>query len=107
GAAFPPDAPYRHDALHLRSELTEEQRAVEPRNGDSHLTFIGAGLRNCATYRNPASLPVYFIDLDGVNRGIGRRRTTTVIGYDDETLVRRSRISVPTSRHPIDAVNLA
>jgi hypothetical protein len=107
GAVFPPDAPYRHDALHLRSELSEEQRAVEPRNGDSHLTFIGAGLRNCATYRNHADLPVYFIDLDGVNQGRGRLRSTTVIGYDHETLACRRRVAVPTSRHPIDAINLA
>ena len=107
GAVFPPDAAYRHDALHLRAELTDEQRAVEPRNGDSHLTFIGAGLRNCATYRNEADQPVYFIDLDGVNQGIGRRRITTVIGYDEETLVGRRRVAVPTSGHPIDAINLA
>ena len=107
GAVFPPDAPYRHDALHLRSELSEEQRAVEPRNGDSHLTFIGAGLRNCATYRNHADLPVYFIDLDGVNQGRGRLRSTTVVGYDHETLACRRRVAVPTSRHPIDAINLA
>lgn len=107
GAVFPPDAAYRHDALHLREELSEEQRAVEPRNGDAHLTFIGAGLRNCATYREHADRPVYFIELDGVNRGASRRRTTTVVGYDRETLVSTTRVCVPTSRHPIDAINLA
>jgi hypothetical protein len=107
GAVFPPDAAYRHDALHLRAELSEAERAVEPRNGDSHLTFIGAGLRNCATYREHAGRPVYFIELDGVNRGAGRRRTTTVVGYDHETLVGSVQVGVPTSRHPIDAINLA
>lgn len=106
GAVFPPDAAYRHDQMHLRAELTEEQRAHEPRNGDSHLTFISAGMRNCATYRNRAEGPVYFIDLDGVNQGTRRRRTTSVVGYDHEALVERFRINVPTSRHPIDAVNL-
>ena len=30
-----------------RASTIEAQRAVEPRNADSHLTFIGAGLRNC------------------------------------------------------------
>ena len=106
GTVFPPDAAYRHDALHLRAELSDEQRAVEPKNGDSHLTFIGAGLRNCATYREHAG-PVHFIELDGVNRGAPRRRTTTVVGYDNETLVGTIRVRVPTSRHPIDAINLA
>ena len=46
---FPPDAEYHHDRLELRSELTADQRKIEPRNADSHLTFIGAGLRNCVT----------------------------------------------------------
>ena len=50
-ALFPQGGEYRHDQMHLRSELTDEQKIVEPRNGDSHLTFIGAGMRNCVTYR--------------------------------------------------------
>ena len=56
GAVFPPDAAYGHDQMHLRAELSDAQRAVEPRNGDSHLTFIGAGMRNCVTYRNRAAV---------------------------------------------------
>jgi hypothetical protein len=106
GAVFPPDAAYRHDQMHLRAELTEAQRAVEPRNGDSHLTFIGTGMRNCVTYRNRAASPVYFIDLDGMNQGIWRQRRTSVVAYDSETVLARFRLAVPTSRHPIDAVNL-
>jgi hypothetical protein len=106
GAVFPPDAAYGHDQMHLRAELSEEQRAVEPRNGDSHLTFIGTGMRNCVTYRNRAASPVYFIDLDGMNQGTRRERRTSVVGYDRETVVDRFRLAVPTSRHPIDAVNL-
>ena len=47
--------------------LTEEQKEVEPRNGDSHLTFIGSGMRNCVTYRNQPPAPVFFIDLDGTH----------------------------------------
>ena len=47
---FPPDAGYTHDELHLRTELSDQQRATEPRNADSHLTFMGGGLRNCASY---------------------------------------------------------
>ena len=51
-ALFPPDADYHHDQMELRSELTDEQKEIEPRNADSHLTFIGSGMRNCVTYRN-------------------------------------------------------
>ena len=73
---FPPNADYQHDQLALRNELSEEQRRHEPRNGDSHLAFIGSGLRNCATYSNRSPDPVYFIDLDGVNEHTVRRRRT-------------------------------
>jgi hypothetical protein len=104
---FPPDGAYRHDQLHLRAELSPEQKEVEPRNGDSHLTFIGSGMRNCVTYRNRPGTPVYFIDLDGVNTGTPRQRTTSVLAYDDEEVVDRTRLSVPVSRHPIDSINLA
>lgn len=104
---FPPDAAYRHDQMHLRSELSQEQREVEPKNADSHLTFIGSGMRNCVTYPNQPQAPVYFIDLDGVNEGTRRQRTTSVLAYDSERLVERARISVPVSRHPIDSINLA
>jgi hypothetical protein len=107
GAVFPPEAAYEHDKMHLRAELSPEQRAVEPRNGDSHLTFIGTGMSNCVTYRNRAAAPVYFIDLDGMNQGTCRRRRTSVVGYDRQSVVERFRVTVPTSRHPIDAVNLA
>src|SRR5260221_10038234 len=106
-AIFPPNAAYRHDQLHLRTELSEEQRETEPRNGDSHLTFISAGMRNAVTYRNHPGTPVYFIDLDGTNEGTHRQRTTSVIAYDDEEVVDQTMITVPVSRHPIDSINLA
>src|SRR5204862_2752897 len=44
---FPAGAGYRHDDLHLREELSDDQRTIEPRNADAHLAFIAAGLRNC------------------------------------------------------------
>jgi thiamine phosphate synthase YjbQ (UPF0047 family) len=106
-ALFPPDGAYRHDQLHLRTELSEKQREVEPKNGDSHLTFIGAGMRNAVTYRNRPDTPVYFIDLDGTNAGTRRQRTTSVLAYDDEEVVDQTVITVPVSRHPIDSINLA
>ena len=34
------------------TRVARAQRQVEPRNADSHLAFIGAGLRNCVTYVN-------------------------------------------------------
>lgn len=104
---FPPEAEYRHDQMELRSELTEEQKEVEPRNADSHLTFIGSGMRNCVTYRNDPLAPVYFIDLDGTNGQARRQRQTTVVAYDEERVVARERFTVPVSHHPIDSVNLA
>ena len=106
-ALFPPDAQYRHDQMELRSELSDQQKEVEPRNGDSHLTFIGSGMRNCVTYRNQPLAPVYFIDLDGTNGETRRERRTTVVAYDEERLVTRESFEVPLSRHPIESVNLA
>src|SRR5262249_50200675 len=93
--------------MELRTELSDAQKVVEPRNADSHLTFIGAGLRNCVTYQTRPDTPVYFIDLDGATDALRRRRTTTVLAYDEERVVVQMSVSVPVSKHPIDSVNLA
>jgi thiamine phosphate synthase YjbQ (UPF0047 family) len=106
-ALFPPDAEYRHDQMELRSELSDEQMEKEPKNADSHLTFIGSGMRNCVTYRNRPPAPVYFIDLDGTNGGTRRQRSTTIVAYDEEAAVARESFTVPVSHHPVDSVNLA
>ena len=103
---FPPRANYTHDMMHLRSELTEEQKLVEPLNGDSHLTYISSGLENCVTYQNTPNTPVYFIDLDGVCDGRARQRKTTVFGYNKEELVGIVPLAIPVSGHRIDSVNL-
>jgi thiamine phosphate synthase YjbQ (UPF0047 family) len=106
---FPPEAPYRHDQMHLRTELSPEQRRTEPRNADSHLTFIGSGLENCVTYACDPQRPVYFVDLDGINQdnaGDVRTRRTTILGYDTEATVERVTLDVPVSAHPIDSVSL-
>jgi thiamine phosphate synthase YjbQ (UPF0047 family) len=103
---FPPDADYRHDQLQFRNELSEEERLREPRNADSHLTFIGSGLRNCVTYVNRPGMPVYFIDLDGIHEKGRRTRRTTVLAYNEEEVVHQGQIVIPVSRHPIDSVNL-
>jgi thiamine phosphate synthase YjbQ (UPF0047 family) len=105
-ALFPPGAPYRHDRMEERIELTEAQRKIEPRNADSHLTFIGAGMRNCVTYPACSEVPVYFVDLDGESEGMRRERRTTVLAYDEERVIERAAVSVLLSQHPIDAVNL-
>ncbi len=106
-ALFPEGAEYRHDNMELRTELSEPQKVVEPRNGDSHLTFIGAGLRNCVTYQTRPDAPVFFVDLDGTCDEDRRQRSTTVVAYDDERVVTRTTVTIPVSRHPIDSVNLA
>jgi thiamine phosphate synthase YjbQ (UPF0047 family) len=105
---FPEGAEYRHDQIDLRTELTDAQKEVEPRNGDSHLTFIGARLRNCVTHPTNTQTPVHFIDLDGTpSDGFRRERKTTIVGFDRERPVAEISISVPVSRHPVDSVNLA
>jgi thiamine phosphate synthase YjbQ (UPF0047 family) len=103
---FPEGAGYRHDQLELRHELAPAQREVEPTNADSHLAFIGGGLHACVSYVMRRPGPVYFIDLDGVHAGTPRRRTTTLVGYNGEVEVARTKLEVPVSPHPIDAVNL-
>ena len=103
---FPPGAGYVHDQLHLRSDLSDRQRATEPRNGDSHLMFMGGGLRNCASHEQRAAEPVWFVDLDGVHAGGSRTRHTTVIAYHREQHVRRLRVRVEASQHPVHAQNL-
>lgn len=103
---FPEGAPYEHDQLDRRDELTSAQRAVEPRNADSHLAFIAAGLRTCVQYRNRPGDPVCFVDLDGVYQNRPRRRLTTIVGFTEEQEVARVRLQVPVSSHPVDSINL-
>ncbi len=103
---FPPDAGYVHDEMHLRRELSDEQRANEPKNADSHLTFMGAGLKSCASYDQRDGRPVWFVELDGVHEGGKRSRRTTVVGYGGEEEVARTQIEVEVPSHAIDARNL-
>src|SRR5262249_58022335 len=49
---FPEGAGYQHDQLERRLDLDAAQRAVEPRNADSHLVFIAGGLRPGVTHPN-------------------------------------------------------
>ena len=106
-ALFPQNAEYQHDKMELRTELTEDQKKIEPRNADSHLTFMGAGVRNCVTYTTQPDSPVYFIELDGRSEAMQRRRSTTIVAYNDEREVARTSVTIQMSRHPIDSVNLA
>jgi thiamine phosphate synthase YjbQ (UPF0047 family) len=103
---FPEGADYEHDRLERRTELAPEQRKIEPKNADSHLAFMAAGLRTCVTYANRPGEPVCFVDLDGVNAGRPRRRHTRVIGFHREEVVARHQIEVPVSAHPVDSINL-
>ncbi len=103
---FPEGAGYEHDQLDRRKDLTSAERAIEPRNADSHLAFIAAGLSTCVSYLNRPEEPVCFVDLDGVTDGRPRRRLTSIVGFTREREVSRLRIEVPVSDHPVDSVNL-
>jgi thiamine phosphate synthase YjbQ (UPF0047 family) len=103
---FPEGAGYEHDRLDRRADLDAQQRAVEPRNADSHLAFMAGGLRTCVTHPNAPGEHVYFVDLDGVNDGRPRRRRTRLIGFTSERHVCSTRIEVPVSPHAIDSINL-
>ena len=103
---FPINAGYRHDKMELRSELSEQQKIVEPKNADSHLTFISSGLKNSVTYLNKPEIPVYFIDLDGVHEHGVRSRKTSVLFFNSEETVFQDRVEVPVSNHPVDSINL-
>jgi thiamine phosphate synthase YjbQ (UPF0047 family) len=105
-AIFPEGADYEHNRLDRRVELAPEQREVEPKNADSHLAFIAAGLRTCVTYANTPNEPVCFVDLDGMNAGRPRCRHTRMIGFHHEDVVARCQIQVPVSSHPVDSINL-
>jgi hypothetical protein len=103
---FPEGAGYAHDWLERREDLDPAQRAVEPRNGDSHLAFIAGGLLPCVTHRNDAEEAVCFVDLDGVCEGRARRRLTRAIGFNREMAAGELRLHLPLSGHPIDSLNL-
>src|SRR5437867_2244128 len=103
---FPEGAGYEHDRLERRDDLDAAQRAIEPRNADSHLAFIASGLRSCVTHPNRPGESVCFVDLDGIIEGKPRRRLMRVIGFREESVVNRLRLAVPVSAHPIDSVNL-
>ena len=103
---FPEGAGYEHDRLEARSDLDADQRAVEPRNADSHLAFMAGGLRTCVTHPNTPTERVFFVDLDGVNDGRPRQRRTRLIGFNNERQVASTRIEVPMSSHAVDSINL-
>jgi len=103
---FPEGAGYEHDRLERRGDLDSTQRAVEPRNADSHLAFIAGGLRTCVMHPNRPDEQVYFVDLDGMNGSRPRRRLARLIAFTRERLVKSTRIEVPVSEHPIDSVSL-
>jgi thiamine phosphate synthase YjbQ (UPF0047 family) len=103
---FPEGAGYEHDRLERRQDLEPAQRAIEPRNADSHLAFIASGLRPCVTHPNRPGEAVCFVDLDGMVDGRPRRRLTRLIGFRREQPVQKTRIHVPVSGHQIDSINL-
>jgi hypothetical protein len=92
---YPPDAGYHHDVMHLRPELSREQRCTEPRNAHSHLVYIASGLSACVKYTNQPKEPVYLVELDGVNGEERRKRTLRLVGYSREEAVAQAHWTVP------------
>ena len=103
---FPEEGGYEHDKLDKRIELSEEQRKVEPRNADSHLTFMSSGLSNCVTCDAQEDGPVYLIDLDGVWEHGRRRRKTSVIAYREEVTEARLDLEIGAGDHALESINL-
>ena len=103
---FPPGAPYWHDLMGLRSELTEEEKLREPHNADSHLVFISMGLRSATAYKNIPGQPTFFVDLDGVYNGIQRKRKALVIGYNSSECVHEHVVHVPFPDKSVVSVDL-
>src|SRR2546422_8023197 len=66
---FPEGAGYEHDRLERRQDLDVAQRAIEPRNADSHLAFIPSGLRGGATHPNRPGEPGCSADLAATFQG--------------------------------------
>ncbi len=104
---FPEGAPYWHDQMELRDELSEEQRKVEPLNADSHLAFICLGLCNSVQYTFAPKNPIYFIDLDGESRGTFRSRKVLAIGYNDTECIYEQSLSVDMPEQERCAVDLS
>ena len=108
-SVFPSGSGYQHDCVDRRTDLSDEQRPMEPRNADSHLTFISSGLTNCATVEHPegtAERPVYLIELDGVGPSGPRERKTTIVGFNTEREVETFECVLPTTGHEVDSLNL-
>ncbi len=104
---FPEGAPYWHDRMELRNELTEEQRKSEPLNADSHLAFICLGLCNSVLYTFDPEDPIYFIDLDGESRGTFRSRKVLVTGYNDMECVHEEILSIAVPEQDRCALDLS
>ena len=104
---FPSGAPYWHDQMNLRSELSDEQKLREPHNADSHLVFISMGLASAAEYDNCAGRPVYFVDLDGKGEAFQRQRRFVVVGYNTHECVYTREVEIAMPDKPVVSVNLA
>lgn len=104
---FPEGAPYWHDRMELRDELTDEQKTHEPLNADSHLAFMCLGLCNCALYEFDPEDPIYFIDLDGEFRGTFRSRKAIAVGYNKTECVHEEVLLIKMAEKDQHAMNLS
>ncbi|MCY4223266.1 MAG: hypothetical protein OXF06_00360 [Bacteroidetes bacterium] len=104
---FPEGAPYWHDQMEFRDELSLEQRKYEPLNADSHLAFICLGLCNSVLYNYDPKDPIFFIDLDGEFQGTYRSRKLLAIGYHDVSCVHERFIPVEMPKQDRCALDLS
>jgi len=104
---FPEGAPYWHDQMEFRDELSLEQRKYEPLNADSHLAFICLGLCNSVLYEYDPADPIFFVDLDGEFQGTYRSRKLLAIGYDDASCVHEKFIPVEMPQQDQCALDLS
>ena len=83
---FPEGAGYEHDKMDRRTELSEDQKPIEPQNADSHLAFMAGALRTCVTYQNKLARRCRSSISMACTR-TPRRRVTSVLGYTLEEAV--------------------
>ena len=82
--------------MDLRTELSDAQKKVEPRNADSHLTFIGAGLQKLRHLPHAAARAgLLHRSRRHERRHAAPARRPSVLAYDHERVVSRTSLTHP------------
>src|SRR5262249_22177365 len=94
---------YRHDEMHLRVDLTDDERHVEPVNGDSLLPFIVPGPQPYVKHTNLPQVPLHLIALDRVVGNEPPRRATGSLAGSSHEVV---DVHGSVSSHWLESVRL-